>query len=85
MEPEVQGEINDLIDAFLAELDFTKRTEISKRIEYLLYNEFIPAAPMEWQVLFTGYQPWVKGFDILPDHSIHTSHLKIHQRTWVAR
>ena len=40
---------------------------------------------MEWQVLFTGYQPWVKGFDILPDHSVHTSHLKIHQRTWVAR
>ena len=85
VEPEVQGEVNDLINAFLAELDFTKRTEISKRIEYLLYNEFIPAAAMEWQVLFTGYQPWVKGFDILPDHSIHTSHLKIHQRTWVAR
>ena len=85
VDPAVQTEVNDLIDEFLVELDFTKRTEISKRIEWLMYNEFIPAAPMEWQVLFTGYQPWVKGFDILPDHSIHTSHLKIHQRTWIAR
>jgi ABC-type transport system substrate-binding protein len=85
VDPDVQGRVNSLIDEFLVELDFTKRTEISKEIESIMYNEFIPAAPMEWQVLFTGYQPWVKGFDILPDHSIHTSHLKIHQRTWVAR
>ena len=85
VDADVQTRLNSLVDKFLVELDFTERTEISKEIESIMYNEYIPAAPMEWQVLFTGYQPWVKGFDILPDHSVHTSHLKIHQRTWVAR
>ena len=85
VEPDVQSRVNSLINDFLVELDFNRRTEISKEIEFIIYNEFIPAAPMEWQVMFTGYQQRVKGFDILPDHSMHTSHLKIHQRTWVAR
>ena len=85
VEPEVQLKVNTLIDSMLRELDFNKRATISKEIEFILFNEFIPAAGMEWQTIYTGYQPWVKGYSALPHHSIHTSHLKIIPRTWISK
>ena len=83
VDPDLQLKVNSLIESMLRELDFNKRAEISKEIEFLLFNDYIYAAAMEWQTLYTGYQPWVKGYSALPHHSIHTSHLKIIPRTWV--
>lgn len=84
IDPDLQAEVNTLIDRMQLELDFNKRAEISKEIEFILFNDYLYAAGMEWQTLYTGYQPWVKGYSALPHHSIHTSHLKIIPRAWIA-
>jgi ABC-type transport system substrate-binding protein len=85
VDAEVQAELSGNIQLMQTELDFTKRSELSKAIEYSLFNTYIPAAAMEWQTIYTGYQPWVKGYSALPNHSMHTSHLKIIQRTWITK
>jgi ABC-type transport system substrate-binding protein len=85
VDADVQGTLNQNIQDMQTETDFTKRTVLSKAIEYSLFNDYVPAAGMEWQTIYTGYQPWVKGYSALPHHSIHTGHLKIIQRTWIAK
>jgi len=85
VDAEVQGTLNQNIQDMQTETDFTKRTVLSKAIEFSLFNEYIPAAGMEWQTIYTGFQPWVKGYSALPHHSIHTGHLKIIQRAWITK
>lgn len=82
VDADLQSKVNGLIADMRRELDFNKRAEISKEIEFLLYNEFIPAAPMEWQNLFTGGQPWLKGYRV-PDHAVHTGHVGAIERAWL--
>jgi ABC-type transport system substrate-binding protein len=84
VDPALQTRLNKLINNMQRELDFTKRTAISKEIEYLIYNDLVIAAPIGWQNLFTGGQPWLKGYRV-PDHAIHSMHVTAIQRAWLTK
>ena len=82
MDPDVQARVNKLIVDMRAELEFNARSKISQEIESILYNDYIPAAPMEWMILFHGTQPWMNGW-FVPHHAIHTGHAQVPERTWL--
>ena len=82
VDPDVQARVNKLIVDMRAELEFNARSKISQEIESILYNDYIPAAPMEWMILFHGTQPWMNGW-FVPHHAIHTGHAQVPERTWL--
>jgi len=84
MDPALKTRMNGLIADMQLELDFTKRSVISKEIEFILYNEYIEVAPFGWQVLFHGTQPWLRGW-FAHHHAIHTGHISTWERTWTVR
>ena len=84
VDPGLQAQVNKLIVDMRSELEFNARSEISQEIERILYNEYIPAAPMEWMILFHGTQPWMKGWWVA-HQAIHTGHVQVPERAWVVR
>jgi ABC-type transport system substrate-binding protein len=63
------------------ELDVAKRQELVAEAESLIINDIVWAAPMEWQNLFHGSQPYMKGF-VLFDGNAHYFIANLPEVSW---
>ena len=80
-DPVVLREIADLIDQVDAELDPTIRQDLSRQIERKILLEAYWGSTIEYNKLFYGSQPWMKGV-IFPNYGTYAVHAWIHERYW---
>ena len=79
---ELQDKVDRLIGEIKIELDPTKRNDLAKDWENHVVNEVLYGVPLEFQTLYYGLQPWLKGAKF-EDYGVFMYHHHISDRYWL--
>ena len=80
-DPELMAKLQKIVFDVEIEGDLLKRQQLTREAESLIVNEIVWASPLEWQNLFHGSQPELRGMNIL-DGNAHYFIANLPEVSW---